>query len=489
MNYNTMKNIIKKQIERYNNNSKEDIGIVISVLNNICIVSGLTTVMLGEKVIGDNGIIGIVLSLKEDHFNMLVFEGDVKESVVITRTKKLFYVNFTENIIGHVVDYKLESLNNNEVDKTETKELTLEKEIPDLKKRDFVSESLLTGILAVDSLIPIGKGQRQLIIGNKTTGKSIMALDMIINQKHSDVICIYVGIGQKNSHIKRVEDILRDKKAMNYTVIITSNASDSSAKQYITPYVGISVAEEFTRLGRDVLLIFDDLTKHAVAYREISLLLGCNGGREAYPGDIFYLHSRLLERGGKFAKNFRHGKSITIIPVVETFDISSYISTNIISITDGQIFLEENLFNKNIKPAINVGMSVSRIGGNAQPKIMKEVCKTMKIQIASIEELENFHEFSTDLDEKTKQILEKGRLLNNLLKQNYGNPYELWEEVILIYGVTNDYIISLENIRDLLNYIKDFHSEIIDMINKEDNTKEIINEIKKVLQNYVTTKS
>lgn len=489
MDYNTMKDIIRKQIIKYNNVKAEEIGVVVAVFNNIAIVNGLTHVMLGEKVIGDN-IIGIVISIEEDFFNMLIFEGNVKEGATIQRTNQLFYLNFTENIIGHVVDYKLQSLDKKEIDDTDSIELQLEEEIPGLDKRDFVNEKLLTGIIAIDALIPIGKGQRQLIIGNKTTGKSMIALDMIINQKNADVTCIYVGIGQKNSAIKRVEDILRDKKAMNYTVIITANASDSAARQYIVPYVGISVAEEFARRGRDVLVIFDDLAKHAVAYREISLLLGRNAGREAYPGDVFYLHSRLLERGGKFSKNFRHGKSITLIPVVETFDISSYIATNIISITDGQIFLEESLFNKNIKPAINIGMSVSRVGGNAQSKIMKEVCKAMKVQLASIEELESFHEFSTDVDDSTKILLEKGRLLRNLLQQNYSSPYALWEEVVLIYAVTNNYINNFaENFKKLLTYIKDYYGEIINMINKDENSTTIIEDMKKALDNYVATRS
>jgi F-type H+-transporting ATPase subunit alpha len=488
MNINALEAIISNEI----NNKKiidEEIGIVISVFNNIVIAEGLPNCIYGEKVIFENGSEGVVHFLGEDLIKILVIDNieTIKEGFTIKGTGKLFYVSIPKDFIKlfnniweltDLINFKDENIENRPIDII----------APGVIERDFVKESLHTGVLLIDSLIPIGKGQRELIIGNINSGKSALSLDMIISQKKNSkkVYCIYVAIGQKASSVKRTEEILQQQDAMNYTMIITANASHSSTAQYIAPYLAMTIAEFIKDEGHDVLVIFDDLTQHAIAYREINLLLKNIPGREAYSGDIFYIHARLLERCGKFKK----GGSITGIPIVSTHDIASYIPTNIISITDGQIFLDNDLFNKGQKPAVNIGISVSRLGGAVQSKFMKKVCSSLKIDLASSEELEKFLQFSSDVDEVTKKIIEKGRNIKNIFKQKTATPYELWEEIVILYVLKNDLIENAnKNIfYEIFQIIKKKHFNIINNINKDILIDATLKELKDIIYGISNTK-
>jgi len=356
--------------------------------------------------------------------------------------------------------------------------------------RKSVDAPVQTGILAIDALIPIGRGQRELIIGDRQTGKTAVALDTIINQADQDMVCIYVSIAQREGKLKQVYETLKKNGAMDYTTIVSAPASSSASMQYLAPYAGSAIAEYFLAQGKDVLIVYDDLSKHAVAYREISLLLRRPPGREAYPGDVFYIHSRLLERAVKLNED-NGGGSITALPIIETQagDVSAYIPTNVISITDGQVFLEADLFNKGIKPAINVGISVSRVGGAAQTKIIKKVSGTLKTDLAQYYELEAFSQFSSDLDESTKRTLKKGRIIVEALKQKLNSPYKLWQEVVVTSAATSEAMEKYEieevtnKIEDLLNYFELECKDLIKQINKE---KALSDDIKADLKKHIT---
>lgn len=488
MNINTLEALIKNQVNN-NKNLQQEVGIVISVFNNIVIAEGLPTIKYGEKVNFDNGSEGMVFFLGEDHIKILIMDDveSIKEGTLIKGTGKLFFVSIPHNfkkLLGEV--WETTDLIKNIYEEGEFRAI----DIPaaGVMDRDFVKESLHTGVLALDALIPIGKGQRELIIGGLNTGKTSLALDMIISQKNNTkkVYCIYVTIGQKASSVKRLEEILQEQGAMSYTMIIAANASYSAPLQYITPYLAMTIAEYLKDQGEDVLIVFDDLTQHAIAYREINLLIKNIPGREAYSGDIFYIHAKLLERCGNFLK----GGSITGIPIVSTHDVSSYIPTNIISITDGQIFLDGDLFNKGQKPAINIGISVSRLGGGVQGKFMKKVCSSLKIDLASSEELEGFLQFTSDVDEQTKQIVNKGRSIKNILKQKTYEPYELWEQIIILYVVMNNLVANAGKriFYEIFDMIKKKHINIINNINKDIFINETLTELEGIIHGISSSK-
>lgn len=488
MNINTLETLIKNQINN-NSNLSQEVGVVVSVFNNIVIAEGLPNIKNGEKVNFDNGSEGMVFFLGDDHIKILVMDNVefIKEGTLIKGTGKLFYISIPydfKKLIGEI--WETTDLIKNFYEEGEFRPIDIS--ATGVMERDFVKDSLHTGVLAVDALIPIGKGQRELIIGNLNTGKSALAIDMIISQKNNikKVYCIYVTIGQKASNVKRLGEILQQQGAMSYSMIIAANASASAPLQYITPYLAMTIAEYIKDQGHDVLIIFDDLTQHAIAYREINLLIKNIPGREAYSGDIFYIHARLLERCGNFLK----GGSITGIPIVSTHDVSSYIPTNIISITDGQIFLDGDLFNKGQKPAINIGISVSRLGGAVQSKFMKKVCSSLKIDLASSEELEGFLQFTSDVDQQTKKIINKGRSIRNILKQKTCEPYELWEQIIILYIVMNNLIENAGKriFHEVFHIVKTKHNHIINNINKDLLINETLQELEGIINGINSTK-
>ena len=409
----------------------------------------------------------------------------IKEGTLVNPTGKLFYVSIPydfKKLFGNI--WETADLIKNIYEDGECRPIDIS--AIGVIDRDFVKEPLYTGVLAIDALTPIGRGQRELIIGGLNTGKSALAIDMIISQKNNikKVYCIYVTIGQKASSVKRLEEILQQEGAMSYTMIIAANASYSAPLQYITPYLAMTIAEYIKDQGHDVLIIFDDLTQHAIAYREINLLIKNIPGREAYSGDIFYIHARLLERCGNFMK----GGSITGIPILSTHDFSSYIPTNVISITDGQIFLDGDLFNKGQKPAINIGISVSRLGGAVQSKFMKKVCSSLKLDLASSEELEGFSQFTSDIDEQNKKIINKGKSIKNILKQKTCHPYELWEQIIILHIVMNSLIENPNKIifNEVFTVVKRKYSHIINNINKDMLINETLEELKEIIHGITT---
>ena len=388
--------------------------------------------MYGEIVIFENGVKGMVQDIKRDQVGCIIFGKDteIKEGTKVTRTKKKAGIPVGDAFLGRIVNALGAPIDG----KGEIKEddyRAIEQEAPGIVDRQSVSQPMETGILAIDSMLPIGRGQRELIIGDRQTGKTSIAIDTILNQKGKDVICIYVAIGQKASTVAKLVNTLKKHGAMDYSIVLSSTASESASLQYIAPYAGTALAEYFMYKGKDVLIVYDDLSKHAVAYRALSLLLERSPGREAYPGDVFYLHSRLLERSSKLSDELGGG-SITALPIIETQDgdVSAYIPTNVISITDGQIFLESDLFFSGMRPAINVGISVSRVGGAAQTKAMKKAAGTIRIDLAQYREMEVFTQFSSDLDDTTKEQLQYGKGLMELLKQPLCNPMSLAEQVI-----------------------------------------------------------
>ena len=479
-----LETIIKNQLKDLE--VAREVGLVISVFSGVVIAEGLKDVMYGEKVKFDDDKEGLVFFLAEDHVKILVIQDytTIGEGHMVYRTHKLFFVPIPKNI-HTLMGNSWETLNLiNNYHKEECEEMPIDIAPPSIMERDFVTTALHTGILALDALIPIGLGQRELIIGNLGSGKSALAMDIIIAQKYNKkkVYCIYVGIGQKASSIKRVEEILEKNGAMKYTMIINANASHSAATQYITPYLAVTIAEYLKNQGEDVLIIFDDLTQHAIAYREINLLIKNIPGREAYSGDIFYIQARLLERCG----NFLHKGSITGIPLVSTYDVTSYIPTNIISITDGQIFLDNNLFYKGQKPAINIGISVSRLGGSVQSKTMKSVCKSLKIDLAAAEELESFLQFTTDIDVETQKIIQKGKDIKSILKQNTCSPYELWQEIVMLVGVMQNLInnINKDTFPPLFEIIKNKHQDLIINIEKDEKISETLQKIEEIIKLY-----
>jgi F-type H+-transporting ATPase subunit alpha len=434
--------IIRQQIENFGAGiTVAEIGTVIKVGDGIAEIHGLEKVMAGELLEFEGGAAGLALNLEEDKVGSVLlgdFQG-IKEGDTVKRTRRIIEVPVGDAMLGRVVNALGQPADGK--GPIATRDFNpVERIAPGIVDRQPVKEPMQTGLKAIDSMVPIGRGQRELIIGDRQTGKTAVALDTIINQKGKDVICVYVAIGQKNSTIAQVQATLERFGAMEYTVIVAASASEPAAMQYLSPYAGCAIGEYFMDHGRAVLCIYDDLSKHAAAYREISLLLRRPPGREAYPGDVFYLHSRLLERAAKYSDE-RSGGSLTALPVIETQagDISAYIPTNVISITDGQIFLESDLFNSGIRPAINVGNSVSRVGGNAQVPAMKQVAGTLRLDLAQFRELAAFAQFGSDLDAATQKQLARGQRLTEILKQDQYVPMDVEKQIVVIWAATNGY--------------------------------------------------
>lgn len=438
--------VIKEQIKNYKNQiNVSDFGTVIQVGDGIARVYGLENCMSGELLEFADGTYGMALNLEADNVGAVILGSDreIREGDIVKPTGTVVEVPVGENMLGRVVNALGQPIDGKgAIHTTETR--PVEAPAPGVLQRKSVHQPLQTGIKAIDSMIPIGKGQRELIIGDRQTGKTAIAIDTILNQKGEDVICIYVAIGQKASTVAQLVQNLEDKGAMEYTIVVSATASDVSPLQYIAPYAGCAIAEHFMYQGRDVLIVYDDLSKHAVAYRAMSLLLRRPPGREAYPGDVFYLHSRLLERAAKLSDELGGG-SITALPIIETQagDVSAYIPTNVISITDGQIFLETELFFTGQRPAVNAGISVSRVGGNAQIKAMKKVASSVKLELAQYRELASFSQFGSDLDKETQERLDHGQILMEILKQPQYQPVPVQHQVMIIYAAINGYLANI----------------------------------------------
>jgi F-type H+/Na+-transporting ATPase subunit alpha len=435
--------IIRQQIEQYDQEVKvSNVGTVLQVGDGIARIYGLDKAMAGELLDFADGTVGIALNLEEDNVGaVLMGEGlEIQEGSAVTATGRIAQIPVGDAMIGRVVDALARPIDGKgEIQATESR--LIESPAPGIVSRRSVYEPMQTGITAIDSMIPIGRGQRELIIGDRQTGKTSIAVDTIINQKGENVICVYVAIGQKASTVANVVNTLQEKGAMDYTIVVAANASDSATLQYLAPYTGASLAEYFMYKGKHTLVIYDDLSKQAQAYRQMSLLLRRPPGREAYPGDVFYLHSRLLERAAKLSNELGEG-SMTALPIIETQagDVSAYIPTNVISITDGQIFLSSDLFNSGLRPAVNPGISVSRVGSAAQTKAMKKVAGKVKLELAQFEELAAFSQFASDLDKATQNQLARGQRLRELLKQPQNSPLRLNEQVAIIYAGINGYL-------------------------------------------------
>ena len=446
--------IIREQIEKSDQDVKvESIGTVLQVGDGIARVYGLDQVMSGELLEFEDKTIGIALNLENDNVGVVLMGNgrQILEGGVVKATGRIAQIPVGEEFLGRVVN-PLGVAIDGKGDINTTESRLLESMAPGIISRKSVCEPLQTGITSIDAMIPIGRGQRELIIGDRQTGKTSIAVDTIINQKTEDVVCVYVGIGQKASTVAQVVNVLEEKGAMPYTVIVSASANDAATLQYIAPYSGASIAEFFMYQGKATLVIYDDLTKQAMAYRQMSLLLRRPPGREAYPGDVFYLHSRLLERAAKLSDALGGG-SMTALPIIETqaSDVSAYIPTNVISITDGQIFLSNDLFNSGIRPAINVGISVSRVGSSAQTKAMKKVAGKLKLELAQFTELEAFSQFASDLDEATQKQLARGTRLREILKQPQNSPLSVGQQVALIYSGINGFLDNLK-ISDVKKY-------------------------------------
>lgn len=457
--------ILKNEIENFDQISKDsEVGTVVSVGDGIANIYGIEHAMYGEIVTFENGLKGMVQDIQKDTIGCILFGSDVeiKEGTKVMRTKKKAGVPVGDKFIGRVVNALGAPIDGaGEIEAEDYR--PIENEAPGIVDRKSVSVPMETGILSIDSMFPIGRGQRELIIGDRQTGKTSIATDTILNQKGKDVICIYVAIGQKASTIAKVVNTFKNGGAMDYTIVVASTASDCAPLQYIAPYAGTAIAEHFMHKGKDVLIVYDDLSKHAVAYRALSLLLGRSPGREAYPGDVFYLHSRLLERSSRLSDEMGGG-SITALPIIETQagDVSAYIPTNVISITDGQIFLESDLFNAGMRPAVNVGLSVSRVGGAAQTKAMKKASGSVRIDLAQAREMESFTQFSSDLDDATKNQLKYGSCLTELLKQPLGRPLSLHEQVITLCVATNKLMLDIDTKK-----IKEFQMDMLAFFDRE----------------------
>ncbi|MCI0419086.1 MAG: F0F1 ATP synthase subunit alpha [Acidobacteria bacterium] len=439
--------IIRAQIEDYDSSVEvSEVGTVISVGDGIARVHGLEKVMSGELLEFPHGIAGLALNLEEDQVGSVLLgeASEIKEGDLVKRTKKIMAVPAGEAMVGRVVNALGQPIDGKGPVATDTFN-PVERIAPGIVDREPVKQPLQTGLKAIDSMIPIGRGQRELIIGDRQTGKTAVAIDTIINQRGGDVICIYVAIGQKRSTIAQVVKTLADADAMAYTIVVSASASDAAPLQYLAPYSGCAIGEYFRDRGKHTLCVYDDLSKHAAAYREISLLLRRPPGREAFPGDVFFLHSRLLERAAKLSDQ-RGGGSLTALPVIETQagDVSAYIPTNVISITDGQIYLESDLFHSGIRPAINVGISVSRVGGNAQIKAMRQIAGTLRLDLAQYRALAAFAQFGSDLDKVSQAQLSRGQRLVEILKQGQYVPLPVDKQVIVIYAATNGYLDSLD---------------------------------------------
>ena len=461
--------IIQSEIENFNwDEASRETGNVIWVGDGIATVYGIDHAMYGEIVVFDNGVKGMVQDIRENEIGVILFGRDtgIKEGTKVVRTKKKAGIPVGSAFVGRVINALGEPIDG-KGDIKEEDYRPIEEDAPGIVDRKSVSTPMETGILSIDSMFPIGRGQRELIIGDRQTGKTSIATDTIINQKGKGVICVYVAIGQKASTVAKVVSTLTKHGAMDYSIVVSSTASDPASLQYIAPYAGTAMAEHFMHQGKDVLIVYDDLSKHAVAYRALSLLLERSPGREAYPGDVFYLHSRLLERSSRLNEKVGGG-SITALPIIETQagDLSAYIPTNVISITDGQIFLERDLFNSGMRPAVNVGLSVSRVGGAAQAKAMKKAAGSVRIDLAQYREMEIFTQFSSDLDEATTQQLKYGSGLMELLKQPLSSPLSLHEQVITLCAATHKAMMHVETKkmkkyqRDMLDYFDSAYPEI-----------------------------
>lgn len=454
--------VIKEQIKDYKNQLQvSDFGTVIQVGDGIARVYGLENCMSGELLEFPNEIYGMALNLEEDNVGVVIMGSDkeIREGDIVKPTGAVVEVPVGEALIGRVVNSLGQPLDGKgSIDTTERR--PVESPAPGVLQRKSVHQPLQTGLKAIDSMIPIGKGQRELIIGDRQTGKTAIAIDTIINQKEEDVICIYVAIGQKKSTVAQLVQTLENSGAMDYTIVVSATASDVAPLQYLAPYAGCAMGEFFMYKGKHVLVIYDDLSKHAVAYRAMSLLLRRPPGREAYPGDVFYLHSRLLERAAKLSDELGAG-SLTALPIIETQagDVAAYIPTNVISITDGQIFLETELFFAGQRPAVNAGISVSRVGGNAQIKAMKQVSSKIKLELAQYRELAAFSQFGSDIDKDTKARLDHGTILMEILKQPQYRPVPVWHQVMIIYAAINNYLADIP-----IEEIKKFEAEFFEFM-------------------------
>ncbi|OQX77408.1 MAG: F0F1 ATP synthase subunit alpha [Epsilonproteobacteria bacterium 4484_65] len=486
--------IIKERIENFEIDVDiNEIGKVVGIADGISTVYGLNNVMAGEVVEFDNGAKGLVLNLEEANVGVVVLgsSAGIKEGMSVKRVGELLKTPVGDSMIGRVVNPLGEAIDGKgAIEATEHR--FLEEKAPGIMARKSVHEPLQTGIKAIDALVPVGRGQRELIIGDRQTGKTTLAIDTIINQKGQDVICIYVAIGQKNSTVAATVKTLEEHGAMEYTIIVTASAADSSALQFLAPYAGVTMAEYFRDNGRHAVIFYDDLSKHAVAYREMSLILRRPPGREAYPGDVFYLHSRLLERAAKLSDELGAG-SITAFPIIETQagDVAAYIPTNVISITDGQIFLETDLFNSGIRPAINVGLSVSRVGGAAQIKATKQVSGTLRLDLASFRELQAFAQFASDLDDYTRGQLERGQRMVEVLKQGPYAPVPIEKQVVIIFAGANGYLddIAASSVTkfeaELMPFMEAKYTNILDAIrNDKKITDDTDAELRKAIEDF-----
>ncbi|MBQ1457986.1 F0F1 ATP synthase subunit alpha [Butyrivibrio fibrisolvens] len=467
--------IIKSQIKHYSAAIEQaETGTVILVGDGIARASGMEKCMAGELVEFSNGTYGMAQNLEENSISIVLLGSDVgiKEGDIVKRTGKVVSVPVGDDVLGRVVNALGQPIDG-KGDITPVRFDPIEHTAPGIIERQPVKEPLQTGIKAIDSMIPIGRGQRELIIGDRQTGKTVIATDTIINQKGKDVICIYVAIGQKNSTVANLVANLEAAGAMEYTVVVAATASEGAPLQYIAPYAGATIGEYFMNQGKHALIIYDDLSKHAVAYRELSLLIRRPPGREAYPGDVFYLHSRLLERAAKLSEA-NGGGSLTALPIIETQagDVSAYIPTNVISITDGQIFLETELFHEGVRPAVNPGISVSRVGGNAQVKAMKKVAGTLKLLYSQYRELQSFAQFGSDLDEDTKARLDKGARIVEVLKQNRGTPVPVEKQVAILYAVNNDYLKEVDTAQ-----VAEYESGLYDFLDANEKGKAVMDKI------------
>lgn len=493
-NLNEISALIKEQIKQYEHKVELlDTGKVLSIGDGVAMVYGLKNAMLSELVLFKNDVYGMILNLEEDCVGVVLLGDDsqIKEDDLVTRTHKIIEIPVGDHFLGRVVNsigQSIDGLGPIESNKTRP----IERIAHGVITRQSVSVPLQTGIMAIDAMIPIGRGQRELIIGDRQTGKTAIAIDTILNQKGKNVKCVYVAIGQKASTVAQIVEKLRINDALSYTTIVSSTASEMASLQYIAPYAGVTLAEEWMERGEDVLIVYDDLSKHAVAYRTLSLLLRRPPGREAYPGDVFYLHSRLLERAARLNQDYGGG-SITALPIIETLagDISAYIPTNVISITDGQIFLQTELFNEGQRPAIDTGLSVSRVGSNAQIKAIKQVSGTLKIELANYRELQAFAQFGSDLDKNTKEILEHGKKVMELLKQPQYAPMDVYDQIMVLFSAKHRFIKKVPLVRikeyqvELLKWLHQHHENLFEDLKKMNALDETLeNTLKNVMMQF-----
>ncbi|EKD32956.1 MAG: hypothetical protein ACD_76C00107G0003 [uncultured bacterium] len=487
---------LKKHVESFKVKSKEEhVGKILSIGDGIAHISGLSNVGSSEMLEFPGGTFGVALNLEEESVGAILLGeySHIKEGDTVKATGRVLSIPVSDEMVGRVINPLGEPIDGKGAIKSKQFE-AIEKIAPGVMARKSVDSPLETGIKAIDSMIPIGRGQRELIIGDRQTGKTAIAIDTIINQKGQGVKCIYVAIGQKESKIAKIIAKFEEAGAMEYTTVVLSGSSDPAAYSYIAPYSGCALGEYFMNKGEDVLIVYDDLSKHAWAYREISLLLRRPPGREAYPGDVFYLHSRLLERAARLSKE-HGGGSLTALPIIETQagDVSAYIPTNVISITDGQIYLESDLFYRGIRPALNVGLSVSRVGSSAQTKAMKKVAKTLKIDLAQFRELEAFAQFATDLDETTRKQIARGQRAVEILKQKQYEPMPFYEQVLVIFALNNGYLdaIDIKEIKrwenEFVSFVRSSHPKLLESVKSEkDISEQTEKDLKKALEEFLS---